>query len=429
MGKLPDFFTGKKSFSIKKSLPEESIPLPSEKRDIKREDKKEIPEITGKKLGKIEEDASHKTEENKPDFMEPYWKALRYFEKADYHNASLNFLNFLARSGEAEPEKKIRARVYLAYSLLFLGQKPDKSVEELIEKSRNYFLELYREVASRHGFYSRIVLGLARSSRFLENYPEGIDIILKENLILAKKGIRNHLYLELGYYYFYENQMEKALAYFKKSELPIANRKFFEILLEKENTSLYLLTLFEKEMIPLRKDKNLKIKLQKKILREARRYFKEEKKEEAYFLLKRLITDFPYDFIVEEANFFLGEFYFQEMQYQKSLYFYNQALSNEFLDYDAASFFKKGLIYYRTGNEKQAIKEFNHIRENFVSSKYYQPALDWIREIERRARARYQQNKKEVPLKENEIEKPKKSLNSLQDDLFLKEEIPEDELY
>ena len=204
--------------------------------------------------------------------------------------------------------------------------------------------------------------------------------------------------------------------------MQIANRRFFEILIEKEDTSLYLLTLFNKSMIPEDIYQDLKFAIQRKILSEARKYFKNEKKEEAFFLLKKLISLFPQEPIVEEAYFNLGDFYLEELAYQKSLFYFTQVLSNQFLDYDPAALFKRGIIYFRTNNYQESLKNFNLIRENFVSSSYYQPAQEWIKEIEKNFQNK--KNQKDSLQIDKTQQSEKDSL--LEEELFSNEKVPEE---
>lgn len=355
-----------------------------------------------------------------------YHQGYRLFTSGAYENAALKFEEFLSQALPEMEEQKIKARIYLAYACLFSGDRHGK--EKLLERSRSLFLDLYRNMPARNPFIPQIVLGMARTSRLLEDYPDGLEVILKENLILTSGSLQKHFYLELGYLYFNLNRLELALPYFQKSGLPLAHRHVYEILLQKEGTALYLLTLFSKGMIPGHHLKDYKSEIQKKILSEAKSYYQKQKKEEAFFLLKKLLTEFPDEAITEEANFWLGELYARDLQFQKALYFYDQALSNQFPDYDAVSLFRKAMLYNQSGNIAEALRHFNLIRSNFVSSQYYQPALDWIREIEKRQAAQDALTRQE-PLKKDEIQAPIKKKEMDDDDLFFKEEIPSDDLY
>ncbi len=399
--------------------------------------------ITKEKRSKFKEDETeninHKEKRVnllKKKLKKIYLKGVIFFKKGNYKRAALSFLNYIKSSQSLQNKKKSAfSRLYLAYSLLFLGSTQEDV--NLIERSKKYFLSLYKTVHEKHRVFPKIILGLARSSRILEDYPDELDMLLKENLILASSKIKKHLYLELGYFYFKEEQVDKALAYFKKSNLPIANEKFYHLLLEKPDSSLYLLTLLNKNMIPEKIKRKLKLQIQKKVIRSAKRCFKEEKKEEAYFLLKKLLIDYPYDPIIEEAFFHLAELYNEDLQYKKALYYYDKVLSNEYFDLDAVSLFKKGLIYYRSNNYNQALKNFNIIREDFVSTKYYEAAKDWINEIHNKIESEEEKIiiPEEIPKEEKIIEKKttikkrKKEKDIFDENIFLKEEIPEEEIY
>ncbi|HCL57383.1 MAG TPA: hypothetical protein DHW82_10305 [Spirochaetia bacterium] len=350
-----------------------------------------------------------------------YREGILLFRNGEYQKAAFQFISFTASADSVKDKDKIfKARFYTAYSFLFQGTK-DKSTD-LIQKSQKYFLELYKTSSYQNELISQIILGLARSSRLLNAYPEGIDLLLKENLVTASQELKKHIYLELGYFYFFENYIDNSLSYFSKAEMQIANRRFFEILIEKEDTSLYLLTLFNKSMIPEDIYQDLKFAIQRKILSEARKYFKNEKKEEAFFLLKKLISLFPQEPIVEEAYFNLGDFYLEELAYQKSLFYFTQVLSNQFLDYDPAALFKRGIIYFRTNNYQESLKNFNLIRENFVSSSYYQPAQEWIKEIEKNFQNK--KNQKDSLQIDKTQQSEKDSL--LEEELFSNEKVPEE---
>lgn len=361
-----------------------------------------------------------------------FQEGVRFFNTGHYKEAALKLEEFLSLPYQENYNTK--AQLYLAYACLFLGEHHNK--DNLLQKSRKLFLALYKKVPAKSPLIPQIVLGIARTSRMLENYPDGLDIILKENLLLASESLKKHFYLEIGYWYFYLNKLDLALPYFQKSNLPLAHRHFYEILLQKEGTALYLITLFDRNMIPMHYERDFKNTIQKKVLTEAQQYYKKQKKEEAFFLLKKLLTQFPNDPITEEANFYLGELYAKELQFQKALYFYNQVLLNQFPDYDAASLFKKGLIHNQRGSAKEALKNFNLIRNQFVSSAYYQPALDWIREIEKRQKEAQKTTTQpflqEENLKKNEIPTPSNKEKEREKDLeelFLKEEIPLEDFY
>lgn len=393
-----------------------------------------------------------------------YAKAILYFEKADYNNASLNFLQFLKNSENGNPEKTLKSEIYLAYSLLFLGMKEND--ENILEKSQKRFLYVYKSISSKDSLYPRVVLGLAKTSRLVKNYPEGMDILLKQSSIVSDNQTKKHIYLELGFYYFNENKLDSALFYFEKSSLPIANQKFFDVLIKKEDTSLYLLTLFSKGMIPKDLSQELKNRIHRKVLEEARRTFQEGRKEEGIVLLKKMIVDFSNEPVTEESYFYLGDFYAQMAQFEKALYYFDQVLSNAYLDFDAPSLLKKGVIYYKLGNYDEALKNFHLVRENFVSTKYYKPAMDWIKEVERtkiriqnenlnryssEVEERYsfpekknQSLKKESQKSQDQFEskvkaepkeskiKPEAELKDSrerEEDWFLKDELPDEELY
>lgn len=408
-GKMPKTGISEKMSRLKKSNDDKIF---SEKESSKEKENKEI---------------VVKIKEKKINPLSYYKKAFKYFNQSNYSNASLQFMNFISSYENNNPLNNtlLKARTYLAFCYLFAGIRNKK--EELIEKSNEEFLALYKLLPSHHSLFPKVVLGLGRSARYQENYPEGIDVILKETLIRAPKKLRKHLYLELGYFYFYANNIEASLSYFQKSSLPIANKNFFKLLLEKENSSLYLLNLYEHKMVPEYHLKTLKIKIQKKLILEARRLFRSNRKEEAYVILSKMTKIFPNDYVIEEVYYNLAEFYFNDLSYQKALYYYDQVLSNQYLDLDAASLFKKGIIYYKKENYEQSIKYFNFIRESFVSSKYYKAALDWIKEIRFRIREKNKIPKK--TLKDNEIENPTHKKSSKEENILKEDHLNDDDLY
>ncbi len=411
--------------------------LSQEEKEIFNQENTPTKEVFQKSSLNSHQKQSKDTEKQKALFL--FQEGVRFFNTGHYKEAALKLEEFL--SLPYQEDHKTKAQVYLAYACLFLGEHHNK--ENLLQKSQKLFLALYKEVPAKNPLTPQIVLGIARTSRVLENYPDGLEVILKENLLLASESLKKHFYLEIGYWYFYLHKLDLALPYFQKSGLPLAHRHFYEILLQKEGTALYLITLFDRNMIPMHYERDFKNTIQKKVLTEAQQYYKKQKKEEAFFLLKKLLTQFPHDPITEEANFYLGELYAKELQFQKALYFYDQVLLNQFPDYDAASLFRKGLIYNQWGNAKEALKNFNLIRNQFVSSAYYQPALDWIREIEKRQKEVQKtappeeiffkdEPQKEEKTKKNNFSTPshhEKEKEKDLEELFLKEEIPLEDFY
>lgn len=364
---------------------------------------------------------------------ERYDEALKFFKKGSYQQAALLFMRLWDEYRLVmQKDTSYQLQLNLSYALLFSGIQEDKS--ELIKRSYRYFFDLYRKIPNKSKYSAKTVLGLARSSRILDQYPDGMDMLLKENLMWAGDNIRRHICLELAYYYFEQGKVEQALMYFKKSDLPIANRKFYELLLEQKGTSLYLLSLLEKNMVPTVIRKEMKALIQEKALRESRQYYNENKREEAYYILKKLLNDYPDEAVSEEASYRLAEFYGEDMQYQKALFFLDRVLANAYLDFDAPALFKKGILYFKAENFEEALKNFNLIRESYVSTKYYRPALDWIREIKNNRGKEAPKIPSEESERETEVKEPVKKARKpgkelFDEDVFLKEEIPEEEIY
>ncbi|PKL14450.1 MAG: hypothetical protein CVV50_02500 [Spirochaetae bacterium HGW-Spirochaetae-6] len=364
---------------------------------------------------------------------ERYEEALHFFKKGSYQKAALLFMRLWDEYRLVmQKDTSYQIQLNLSYALLFSGIQEDKG--ELVKRSYRYFYDLYRKIPGKSKHSAKTVLGLARSARILDQYPDGMDMLLKENIMWAKDNIRRHIYLELAYYYFEQGKVEQALMYFKKSDLPIANRKFYELLLEQKGTSLYLLSLLEKDMVPRVIRKEMKALIQKKALLESRQYYNENKREEAYYILKKLLNDYPDESASEEASYRLAEFYGEDMQYQKAIFFLDRVLANAYPDFDAPALFKKGVLYFKAENFEEALRNFNLIRENHVSTKFYRPALDWIREIKKNSGKEVpkivsEEGERETEVKEPIKERKKPGKELFDEDVFLKEEIPEEEIY
>jgi len=95
-------------------------------------------------------------------------------------------------------------------------------------------------------------------------------------------------------------------------------------------------------MVPRVIRKEMKALIQKKALLESRQYYNENKREEAYYILKKLLNDYPDESASEEASYRLAEFYGEDMQYQKAIFFLDRVLANAYPDFDAPALFKKG---------------------------------------------------------------------------------------
>jgi len=339
-----------------------------------------------------------------------FLKGLDYFNSYNYKMCIETLEEFLRLSKDFYKNQK--ANLYIGYAKMLEGIK-NKSIDS-IEEARNIFIKVYKTVSKDSDIFSKTVIGIAKSSRLLKNYPEKIDDLLKEVILIEKdERIRRIVFYEISLYYLYNSDFKRFVMYIERSGRTIKEEDIITLILEQQLVSLSLIDLMEKNILNINYFPYLKYRVQEKLFNDAKTYYYNGNKEESLYILKKILTIFPYDSIIEDANYFIASIYHKELEFNKALYYYDQVLSNQFPDYDAASLFRKGIIYYRQANYEKAKSCFMSITTDYVSSNYYKPAKDWLREIEKTVninrinetkKVENKEDKKEIKEKEDKIE-------------------------
>ncbi|HOJ49434.1 MAG TPA: hypothetical protein PKW55_01330 [Spirochaetota bacterium] len=342
----------------------------------KEEDKLKISQDN--KLVDLRKDISDK---NLTDEIEnKFRKGIDFFKSGQY-KYSVEVLEEYLRLTKND-KNRLKSYFYIAYAKMFDGIKNNNN--DLIEESRNFFIKVYKSINKESDIFSKTIIGLARTSRLLKNYPEKIDDLLKEAILIEKDDrVKKVVFYEISLYYLYNNDFKKFVMYIERSGNSIKEMDIINTILEQPLSSISIVSLIEKNILNFNYFPYLKYRMQEKMFNDAKTFYYNNQKEESLYILKKIITLFPYEPIVEDANYFIATIYHKEMEFDKAIYYYDQVLSNQYPDYDPAALFRKGIIYYRQGNYKMSKECFLSITTDFVSSNYYRPAKDWLKEIEK----------------------------------------------
>ncbi len=142
----------------------------------------------------------------------------------------------------------------------------------------------------------------------------------------------------------------------------------------------------------------------------------------AISFFNRLLNNFPYDKISENALYWTGECYYAMGQFDTAIGYFNRTLSNEIYHKDEDARIKKGYSYFVSKRFDLAAREFDLYLQNYPNGKYKSIAGNWkdmsTKELLFRIQTKKLPEAKELPkLKEEPLkETPKNKDRELGED-------------
>lgn len=142
----------------------------------------------------------------------------------------------------------------------------------------------------------------------------------------------------------------------------------------------------------------------------------------AISFFNRVLVNFSYDKIVENALYWTGESYYGLGQFDKAISYFNRTLSNQLYHKDEDARIKKGYAYFVSKRFDLAAREFQVYLEQHPTGKYAPIAKNWkemsTKELLYRIQTKKLPEVNEIPKEKQEqmIETPKKEREGLEED-------------
>ena len=100
---------------------------------------------------------------------------------------------------------------------------------------------------------------------------------------------------------------------------------------------------------------------------------------EAISFFNRVLRNFPYDKISENALYWTGESYFAIKKFNTAISYFSRALTNSYYHKDQDAQIKKGYAYFLGKRFDLAAREFQTYLRNYPSGRHASIAKEWKR--------------------------------------------------
>lgn len=224
-----------------------------------------------------------------------------------------------------------------------------------------------------------------------EDAQERLDYILSRYLNTPLKG---EIYTEKGYIALASGEVKRALKFFSQKENVNQDRA----LLGKAEAYFKLgeyakgLDIYE-DFIAYRKTSNQRRAAIDRFLNNCYDYARKLTKEKDYkysnLLFEKIVSLFPDHKLSENALYWLGENYYDQKEYGKSIPVFKKVLNNKFTHKDDSALFKLGICYFDNAQFEESLKYFQNLLDNYPRSAYYKNAADWKRQVLREIKYRH----------------------------------------
>ncbi len=234
---------------------------------------------------------------------------------------------------------------------------------------------------------------IAQISYLRGNYDEArekLDYILSRYIDTPLKA---RIYTEKGYASMALGEYTKALQFFNQKEnvnddMALMGKAecYFKMNEFDKGLNIY------EDLIMYRKTSNYRKTAINKFLNMAYSYAQKLAKEKEYqssnMLYEKIVTLFPDQSLSENALYWLGENYYDQKNFEKSIEYFLKTLNNKFTHKDDSALFKLGISYFEKGQYGEALKFFQRLVDQFQKSPFRNMAMDWQRQTLREIKYR-----------------------------------------